>query len=139
YALAAQTAPEFCSLSPSSNTEGAGNAGECRVLAAPAATARKSCAKARVDQTGSAETSRRSLRSGFTAYFALFPVNQLVCHRRLCGASAPQDLAPAWAHQNHTTSSSAKMVVRLTTSSRSPHPAPNVRDDAYAPQRGGTA
>ena len=56
-----------------------------------------------------------------------------------CGASAPQDLAPAWARQNHTTSPSAKIAVRLTTSSRPPHPAPNVRDDAYAPQRGGTA
>jgi len=56
-----------------------------------------------------------------------------------CGASAPQDLAPAWARQNHTTSPSAKIAVRLTTSSRPPHPAPNVRDDAYAPHRGGTA
>jgi hypothetical protein len=35
------------------------------------------------EHTGSAEAIRPSLRDGFTAYFALSPVNGLFCHRHL--------------------------------------------------------
>ena len=44
-----------------------------------------------------------------------------------------RDLAPALGRQDHTTSPSASSAVRLQAASRPPHPALNVRDDAYAP------
>jgi len=47
---------------------------EDRVLAAPAVSCAK-CAKNAHEHTGSAEAFRPSLRSGFTAYFVLSPVN----------------------------------------------------------------
>jgi hypothetical protein len=43
------------------------------------------------------------------------------------------NLAPASGRQNHTTSPSASDAARLASSKRPPHPALNVRDDAYAP------
>jgi hypothetical protein len=77
--------------------------------------------------------------SGFTAYFVLSPVNQLVCHRhRRDAPGIAANLAPAWARQDHTTSPSASIpfVDRHHRSHRSP---PRARDDRDAPlcNRGG--
>ena len=76
----------------------------------------------------------------FTAYFALSSVNQLICHRRKPRCiSIVANLAPAWARQDHTTSPSTLDAARQTAPTCPPHPALNVRDDAYAPcVRGGT-
>ena len=84
--------------------------------------------------TGKAESHRPSLRSGFTAYFELSPVNQLVCHRRRprC-VSIAADLAPAWARQDHTTSPSAKDAVRRSAHPRPPQPASRVVTIAIRP------
>ena len=41
----------------------------------------------------------------------------------------PRDLASASRCQDHTTSPSARNIIRLLISPRPPHPAPNVRDD----------
>jgi hypothetical protein len=56
---------------------------ESRVANAPAASRAKCNEHTSVVTTGSPETDRPSLRNGFTAYFALFPVTRLCCHRRL--------------------------------------------------------
>jgi hypothetical protein len=44
-----------------------------------------------------------------------------------------ENLTPASGRQDHTTSPSASSAARLASPKRPPHPAPNVRDDAYAP------
>jgi hypothetical protein len=72
------------------------------------------------EHTGSAENIRPSLRNGFTAYFALSPVNGLSCHRRHAdrstrldasvGASGPHDFAVRIGH------------ARQSQPSRPPHP-----------------
>jgi hypothetical protein len=59
-----------------------------------------------------------------TAYFALSPVTGLVCHRRPQIESA--NLTPASGRQDHTTSPSARNVIRLLTRRvhRIPHQRP---------------
>ena len=47
------------------------------------------------EHTGSAEAIRHSLRNGFTAYNALFPVNGLSCHRCAANKSATRDASIA--------------------------------------------
>src|ERR1700738_2154870 len=61
---------------------------EDRVRAAPAVSRANRITKNAHEHTGSAETLRPSLRSGFTAYFVLSPVTGLSCRSRaapLCG------------------------------------------------------
>jgi hypothetical protein len=101
------------------------------VRAAPAVSCAK-CAKGNAhEHTGSAETLRPSLRSGFTAYFVLSPVNgsfATVIGRSL----ASTDLTPAPRRQDHTTSpyASCAFVLRAFRVHRiSPH----VRDDRDPP------
>ena len=80
--------------------------------AAPAvsrANAHKRCAH---EHTGSAEAIRHSLRSGFTAYNALFPATNSCCHRHqrieIClspvGPTRLRWLDISNGCQNHTTS-----------------------------------
>jgi hypothetical protein len=68
-----------------------------------------------------------------TAYFAISPETGLFCLRHPQEALLPKNLIPASGHQDHATSPSACECVRRTHSRRPPHPALNVRDDAYAP------
>jgi hypothetical protein len=68
-----------------------------------------------------------------TVSFALSPVTGLVCHRRPKEALLLENLTPASGRQDHTTSPSARNVIRLLTLPRPPHPVPNVRDDRETP------
>jgi hypothetical protein len=110
-------------------TEGAGKTG-CALH--PRSRVQNAHSKNAHEHTGSAETLRPSLRSGFTAYFALSPVTGLSCHRRSRG-SHRKNLTPASGRQDHTTSPSTKSVARLATLSRPPHPAPTLMTMANAP------
>src|SRR5439155_6666456 len=110
--------PRFASWFALSRTRGRR---EDQVRAAPAvscAVAHKRCAH---EHTGSAETLRPSLRSGFTAYFVLSPVNgsfatvapeKLASHEldASTAASGPHDFAVR------------VMRARLPRISRPPHP-----------------
>src|ERR1700742_4203579 len=94
--LAARRAPEVCVSSHPQRTEGAGKAGCWLHPWVP-------CNKKHGGRTtGSTEAFRLSLRDGFTAYFVLFPVTGLSCHRRPAqrtelsasvGAPEPHDFA----------------------------------------------
>src|SRR6476660_2238187 len=53
------------------------------------------------EHTGSAGASRPSLRSGFTAYFVLSPVNGSFA--TVAAWTPPRDLTPAPRRQDHTT------------------------------------
>jgi hypothetical protein len=53
-------------------------------------------------------------------------------------ARIPANLAPATGRQDHTALPSASLSFVSRQCLRPPHPALNVRDDAYAPHRGGT-
>ena len=73
---------------------------ECRVLAAPAV----SCRRSAHEHTGTDGAIRHSLRNGFTAYAVLSPATNSSCHRRqrISGRSSsvelispPHNLAPA--------------------------------------------
>ena len=69
---AARIAPESCfTFRPLENR----GRREDRVRAAPAVSCAKRTKRNAHEHTGSAEASRPSLRSGFTAYFVLSPVN----------------------------------------------------------------
>ena len=117
FALSRRDAPKSCVMSPSRD---GGGRRESRVRAAPAVS-RAICAQEHAhEHTGSAENIRPSLRSGFTAYFVLSPVNGLSCHRRHAdrstqldasiGASGPHDFAVRISH------------ARQSQLSRPPHP-----------------
>ena len=92
---------------------------EDRVRAAPAVSCAKCTKESAHEHTGSAEAIRPSLRSGFTAYFALSPVTGLCCHRHprdtsrelsaSIGAPGPHDFAVRAGH------------VRRSWPSRPPH------------------
>jgi hypothetical protein len=73
---------------------------EDRVRAAPAVSRANSDRKNAHEHTGSAETLRPSLRSGFTVYFALSLATGLSCHHHQRFVSA--DLTPASGCQDHT-------------------------------------
>ena len=99
---------------------------EDRVRAAPAVSRAIAHRERAHEHTGSAEASRPSLRSGFTACFVLFPVNgsfATVARER----PAPANLTPAPRRQNHTTSPYAlrALVLRTLCVHRIP---PRVRD-----------
>src|SRR6267378_1444107 len=85
---------------PAHEVEGAGKTG-CALH--PRSRVQDAHSKNAHEHTGSAEASRPSLRSGFTAYFVLSPVNgsfATVIGRSL----ASTDLTPAPRRQDHTTS-----------------------------------
>src|SRR6185295_12600690 len=72
FAISRRVAPEVCISMPLLENRGRR---EDRVRAAPAVSCAKCANKGAHEHTGSAETLRPSLRSGFTAYFVLSPVN----------------------------------------------------------------
>jgi len=53
-----------------------------------------------------------------TAYFALSPVTGLVCHRHPQEALLLENLTPASGRQDHTTSPSARNVIRPRATAR---------------------
>jgi len=92
---------------------------EDRVLAAPAVSRASAHGKSAHEHTGTGGASRPSLRSGFTAYFALFPENgsfaSVACasYRKLSASTAapePRDFAVRVGR------------VRLARLPRPPHP-----------------
>ena len=113
---------------PPEKTEGAGKTG-CALH--PRSRVQNAHSKNAHEHTGSAETLRPSLRSGFTAYFELSPVTALFCHRRPRG-SHRKNLTPASGCQDHTTSPSASNIIRLVTCRVHRIP-PRVRDDREPP------
>ena len=91
--------------------------------------------------TGSAGASRPSLRSGFTAYFVLSPVNGSFA--TVAGGTprsiqldrcATANLTPAPRRQDHTTSPYA-IATLVSRSSRVHRISPRVRDDRERPSR----
>jgi hypothetical protein len=104
---------------------------ECRMLVAPAASRAKIKKHTSVVTTGPDGFNRHSLRNGFNVYFVISPVNRAYLspslEKNVCKldagveASGPHDFAVRFG------------VVRLSTLSRPPHPAPNVRDDGETP------
>jgi hypothetical protein len=103
---------------------------EDRVRAAPAVSCAMCTRKCAHEHTGSAGASRPSLRSGFTAYNALSPVIELICHRRR--TTPLRDLTPA--------SGARTTRLRRTRHARSSSRAcrvhrisPHVRDDRDPP------
>ena len=100
--------------------------------AAPAVSCAIAHRKRAHEHTGSAEAFRPSLRSGFTAYFVLSPVNgsfATVVPRETCFR---KNLTPAPRRQDHTTSpyASCALVLRTLRVHRIP---PRVRDDREPP------
>ena len=115
--------PRFGSKPPSSDQEGAGNAG-CPLH--PWSACSK---KARGRTTGSAGT------TGIPCAMVLRLIRALPGDRALLPPSSADrsaDLAPASGRQNHTTSPSATTSF-VHDGPRPSHPAPNVRDDREAP------
>ena len=109
---------------------------EDRVRAAPAVSRAIAHRKRAHEHTGSAETLRPSLRSGFTAYFVLSPVNgsfATVAAQKL----SPRNLTPAPRRQDHTTSPYASAtLVSHAHDPRPPQPVPTFVTMADAPLLG---
>ena len=122
-----RTAPEFCRLQRPSKNRGRR---EGRVPAAPMAPCEKMHGSG---TTGLADASRPSLRSGFTASFVLSPVTGLVCHRHLRDAKHHRKLDASIGAPGPHDFAVRKRCRSSSASPRPPHPALNVRDDAYAP------
>jgi hypothetical protein len=112
---------------------------EDRVHAAPAVSRAIAHRKRAHEHTGSAGASRPSLRSGFTAYSVLSPVNGFLAtvisgtprsiHLDRC---ATANLTPAPRRQDHTTSPYASRALVLHTF-RVHRISPHVRDDGQRP------
>ena len=116
--LAARIASEFCVSLPPSRTEGAGKAGR---RLAPAVSCANAHSKSAHEHTGSAGASRPSLRSGFTAYFVISPVNGSLPPSPLRSLLL-KNLTPAPRRQDHTTSPSATTAFVFRRRPRPPHP-----------------
>src|SRR6476660_1749369 len=82
---------------------------EDRVRAAPAVSCARCTKESAHEHTGSAEAIRPSLRSGFTAYFALSSVTGFLA--TVIRGIPPAHLAPAPGRQDHTTSPSASRAL----------------------------
>ena len=98
--------------------------------AAPAVSCAKCAKRCAHEHTGSAGASRPSLRSGFTAYFVLSPVNGSFA--TVAAWTPPRDLTPAPRRQDHTTSPYAQATL-VSRSSRVHRIPPRVRDDREPP------
>ena len=116
FAFSRHVAPEVCNYVRSpAKVEGAGKTG-CTLY--PRSRVQDAHSKSAHEHTGSAEAFRPSLRSGFTAYFVLSPVNGSFA---TVAAQTLRDLTPAPRRQDHTTSpyASCAYVSRIP---RPPHP-----------------
>jgi len=71
-----------------------------------------------------------------TVSSALSPVTGLSCHRRLRGKNFPRKLDASVGAPGPHGFAVRQNAARLAPLKRPSHPAPNVRDDAYAPLRG---
>jgi hypothetical protein len=132
FAISRHGLPEVCLELPALKYRGRR---EDRVRAAPAVSCAIAHKERAHEHTGSAGASRPSLRSGFTAYSELSPVNgsfATVIMRIL-----PHHLTPAPRRQDHTTSpyASCALVFCALRVHRIP---PHVRDDRERPSMGET-
>jgi hypothetical protein len=117
---------------PSETVEGAGKTG-CPLHPRP--TRKNMFARARVDHRYRRNHAGLPCAMVYGLLRAL-PGEPACCHRRLRkGAGLLEDLAPAWARQDHTTSPSAKRAARQSALRVHRIP-PRVRDDASAPLAG---
>ena len=119
--------PRFAVRWPSLEIEGAGKTG-CALH--PRSRVHLRTKKRAHEHTGSAETLRPSLRSGFTAYFVLSPVNGSFA--TVAVQILLRNLTPAPRRQDHTTSpyASCALVFCAIRVHRIP---PRVRDDREPP------
>src|SRR6476659_1317778 len=103
---------------------------EDRVRAAPAVSCAIAHKERAHEHTGPAESIRPSLRSGFTAYFVISPVNGSFA--TVAAQILLRDLTPAPRRQDHTTSpyASCALVCCAFRVHRIP---PRVRDDRDPP------
>jgi hypothetical protein len=123
-----RSARVFVEAGPS-RTEGAGNAGRD---SHPRPRVRNEVAHEQSHHRYIA-VSRHSLRDGFSGFLRALPGD-----RALLPPSSPRslllkNLTSASGCQDHTASPSAPAPLVSRAPPRPPHPAPNVRDDAYAP------
>jgi hypothetical protein len=117
---------------PSETVEGAGKTG-CPLHPRP--TRKNMFARARVDHRYRRNHAGLPCAMVYGLLRAL-PGEPACCHRRLRkGAGLLEDLAPAWARQDHTTWPSAKRAARQSALRVHRIP-PRVRDDASAPLAG---
>ena len=129
FAFSRRLAPEVCiSFHPLKNR----GRREDRVRAAPAVSCAIAHRERAHEHTGSAESIRPSLRSGFTAYNVISPVNGSFATVAPEEACFPKNLTPAPRRQDHTTSpyASRALVFRAIRVHRIP---PRVRDDREPP------
>src|SRR5258705_9947305 len=119
YATSRHDVPEACvDRWPSEKTEGAGKTG-CALH--PRSRVQDAHSKNAHEHTGSAEASRPSLRSGFTAYFVLSPVNGFVAtvvRRSLASRELDASTAASGPHDFAV----RIMRIRLARTPRPPHP-----------------
>ena len=121
--------PSFASTFRPLEIEGAGKTG-CALH--PRSRVQLRTERRAHEHTGSAGASRPSLRSGFTAYFVLSPVNGSFA--TVIGGTPPANLTPAPRRQDHTTSPYARATL-VSRSSRVHRISPRVRDDRERPSR----
>ncbi len=88
------------------------------------------------EHTGSAETLRPSLRSGFTAYFVLSPAIGLFCHRRPQEALAPRELDASVEASGPHDFTVRIGTIRQLRRPRPPQPVPTSVTTADAPHAG---
>src|SRR5438067_13922890 len=119
--------PEFCFSRAPSKREGAGKAG---CSASTRSLARKQKKRTSVVTTGSPKQSGLPCAMVYGLFRALLG-DRAFLPPSLADRSA--NLTPASGRQDHTALPSAISIVRLATSKRPPHPAPNVRDDRETP------
>ena len=105
---------------------------EDRVRAAPAVSRANAHSKNAHEHTGSAETLRPSPRNGFTAYFALSPVNGSFATVAAQDMSLPQLDASTAASGPHDFAVHV-MCIRRAHTSRPPRPVPTFVTMANAP------
>ena len=127
FAISRRLASEVCILVGPPEIRGRR---EDRVHAAPAVSCAIAHRKRAHEHTGPAGASRPSLRSGFTAYFVLSPVNGFLA--TVIMRILPHHLTPAPRRQDHTTSPYASRALVLHTLCVHRIP-PRVRDDRDPP------
>jgi hypothetical protein len=110
-------------------SEGAGNAGR--------ATHPQPCVQSKKARkqvtTGSPRHPGTPCANGFNGFLRALPGDRACCHRPRAMRSHCREFMPASRHQDHTTSPSANLHIRLMRRLRPPPPAPNVRDDRETP------